>query len=116
MTTINSVATLIEALNQTAVDFTTVMQTIDNNYDFTPTAFKNGETENAKNTNNGSCKVFAFAKLKNLSEQATLNAFGDYYTVDVLKNPDNDDHQNIRNFIKSGWQGIEFKSEALKPK
>lgn len=107
---------LIDTLNSEAVDFSTVMQTIDNNYDFTPSSFKNGETFNEANTNNGSCKVFAFGKLNDLSEQATLNAFGDFYTVDVLQNPDADDHQNIRNFMKFGWQGIEFESNALTQK
>lgn len=110
------VKALIEALNIAAVDFKEVMQTIDENYHFAPTAFKNGETFNAADTNNGSCKVFAFGKLHQLSEQATLNAFGDFYTKDVLDNPQGDDHQNIRNFIKFGWQGIEFEAEALTPK
>lgn len=107
---------LIQALNQAPVEFTTVMQVIDENYNFSPTEFKNGDTVNQANTNNGSCKVFAFAKLNNLPEQAALNAFGDYYSVDVLQNPDNDDHQNIRNFIKYGWNGIEFSGEALTAK
>jgi len=105
---------LIEALNASAVDFNSVMQTIDENYVFTPTEFKNGNTTNLVNTNNGSCKVFAFGKLHQLAPQATLNAFGDFYTVDVLQNPDNDDHQNIRNFMTFGWEGIEFSGEALK--
>ena len=36
---------------------------IDENYHFTPTAFKNGNQHNNANENNGSCKIFAFAKL-----------------------------------------------------
>lgn len=111
-----TVATLIDSLNKHAVNFQEVMNIIDENYAFTPTAFKNGNTYNEANTNNGSCKVFSFAKLHNLSEQATLNAFGDFYTVDVLQNPENDDHQNIRNFMLHGWQGIEFDGVALSNK
>jgi len=105
--------TLINALNKDSVDFKSVIQVIDSEYEFTPTEFNNGELVNKENTNNGSCKIFSFAKLNNLSEQATLNAFGDYYTVDVLQNPDKEDHQNIRNFMQSGWSGIDFKGQAL---
>lgn len=114
MTTPNDTKSLIKALQAGPVEFTTVMKIIDENYSFTPVSFKNGETNNETNTNNGSCKVFAFGKLHALSQQATLNAFGDFYTVDVLQNPNNDDHQNIRNFMKFGWDGITFYGDALK--
>jgi len=93
--------------------FENTIATIDQNYNFTPCEFKNGDLINAENQNNGSCKIFAFALLHNLSEQQTLHCFGDYYRVDVLKNPDSTDHQNIRNFIKSGWSGISFNSTPL---
>jgi len=105
--------TLIESLENGPVDFAVVMKVIEENYNFTPVAFRNGNTNNAENTNNGSCKVFSFAKLHNLSAQATLNAFGDYYMVDVLQHLENDDHQNIRNFMEFGWDGIEFTGDAL---
>ncbi|GAK84871.1 type III effector HopPmaJ [Vibrio ponticus] len=39
--------------------------------------------------------------------------FGDFYRKDVLGNPDGDDHQNIRNFIAHGWNGIKFEGQAL---
>lgn len=109
----------IEQLNQQlnihAVNFTTTMEVIDNNYTFNPVKFHNGDVVNEENTNNGSCKIFSYAKLHKLSEQATLNAFGDYYLVDVLQNPNENNHTNIRNFIQTGWQGIEFFGEALTP-
>ncbi|WP_373017160.1 HopJ type III effector protein [Thiomicrorhabdus sp.] len=108
-----STQALIESLNKGAVAFETVMQTIDAEYEFTPTRFTNGGVVSEANTNNGSCKIFAFAKLNGLSEQATLNAFGDYYTVDVLQHPEGQDHQNIRNFMQTGWNGIEFDGVAL---
>ena len=112
----NEVKELITKLNKGAVDFNNVIQAIENNYVFTPSEFKNGETVNAKNSNNGSCKIFAFGLINQLSEQATLNAFGRFYTEDVLQNPDGEDHQNIRNFIQFGWQGVSFSSPALTPK
>ena len=112
----NEVQALIQQLNQHAVDFNKVIQTIEHNYIFIPSEFKNGETLNAENSNNGSCKIFAFGLLNGLSEQATLNAFGDFYTEDVLQNPEGEDHQNIRNFMRFGWQGVNFKKLALTPK
>jgi len=96
-----------------SVEFSEVIETIDTFYQFTPTAFVNGETMNAENQNNGSCKIFAFAKLQNLSAEHTLACFGDFYRKDVLQNPDNDDHQNIRNFMRFGWQGVKFSGDAL---
>jgi len=108
-----NIETLIKELSLAPVPFNTVMAAIDEHYHFTPTAFRNGELLNEANQNNGSCKIFAFAKLNQLNQQATLNAFGDFYRVDVLQHPNNEDHQNIRNFMKYGWDAIEFKSTAL---
>ena len=106
---------LLEKLQNTpeTIDFKEVIAYIDENYDFTPTAFKNGETYNETNQNNGSCKVFSFAKLNMLSKESTLALFGDFYRTDVLKNPAGEDHQNIRNFITFGWDRIQFEGEAL---
>ena len=96
--------------------FKDVIAYIDENYDFAPTKFTNGNTINEANQNNGSCKVFSFAQLKNLSKEQTLSLFGEFYREDVLNNPDGTDHQNIRNFMKFGWDGISFDGEALKKK
>lgn len=97
-------------------NFENTINTIDANYNFTPSEFKNGSLLNTADQNNGSCKIFAFAQLHNLTEHQTLHCFGDYYRVDVLKNPDNTDHQNIRNFIASGWSGISFNANPLTAK
>ena len=96
--------------------FKETMALIDALYDFTPTAFSNGATRNEAGQNNGSCKLFSFAKLHGLSQQQTLTCFGDYYRKDVLGNPHGTDHANIRNFMKSGWEGICFEGKALTPK
>lgn len=95
------------------IAFSDTIAAIEANYTFTPTAFSNGTTRNPAGENNGSCKIFAFAKLHNLSEEHTLSMFGDFYRKDVLGNPDGDDHQNIRNFIAHGWNGIKFEGQAL---
>lgn len=99
--------------NPENIHFSDVIEFIDEHYSFTPTAFKNGETYNEANQNNGSCKIFAFAQMENLNQDETLILFGDFYTKDVLGNPEGNDHQNIRNFMKFGWDGIEFENEAL---
>ena len=107
----------IAAVEQAPVAFTETMAVIASNYEYSTAGFHNGLEErrffNAAGTNEGSCKLFAFAKINGLGEQATLNCFGDYYTVDVLQNPEGQDHQNIRTFIDCGWKGIAFDSEPL---
>lgn len=112
----NTIAALLNKIRNTpdAVDFKETIDTIDAAYNFTPVKFINGKTVNEAGSNNGSCKIFAFAQLHKLSEQQTLNLFGDYYRSDVLKNPEGSDHANIRNFILSGWGKIEFVGTALK--
>lgn len=97
-----------------SITFEDTMSTIDGNYDFTPGAFTNGSIKNNANENNGSCKIFFFTKQQQLSEELTLHCFGDYYRKDVLQNPDADDHQNIRNFMATGWSAVSFESIVLK--
>lgn len=96
-----------------SITFAETIAVIDDNYNFTPTAFENGLQHNASGENSGSCKLFAFAEIQNLSQAATLACFGTYYHEDVLKNPNGTDHQNIRNFMKTGWDGIAFYGSAL---
>ena len=99
-----------------SISFSEVIAHIDANFDFTPTRFVNGNTSNEAGQNNGSCKIFSFAQLNNLTQAQTLALFGDYYRIDVLGNPEGSDHQNIRNFMQSGWEGIRFDTLALSKK
>ena len=98
------------------ISFNDTMNVIDANYDFTPAAFRNGKMHNEAGQNNGSCKIFSFARLHRLTPQQTLHCFGSYYRDDVLEHPHGSDHQNIRNFIKTGWEGIVFADNALRLK
>jgi len=104
--------------SSTQINFDDVIATIKKNYHYTPTCFKNGLTENsvlnAAGQNEGSCRIFYFARLNNLSEAEALSCFGRFYREDVLGNPDGNDHMNIRNFMKDGWAGIVFEGEALR--
>lgn len=107
--------TFLQKLKDTpeSIAFSDTMAVIEAMYEFTPVSFKNGELMNEQGQNSGSCKLFAFAQLQGLSPQQTLHCFGDYYRIDVLLKPDGADHQNIRNFIKTGWVGIKFNAKAL---
>jgi len=97
------------------IAFEDTMQIIEEHYNFTPSAFKNGDVANKNGENSGSCKLFSFAHLHDLNKEETLSCFGQYYT-DVQQTPQGNDHQNIRNFIKTGWDGISFESRALTKK
>jgi len=110
-----TINTFIEKLKQTptAITFAETIATIEQNYTFTPTAFQNGEQHNATSENSGSCKLFAFALLQKLTQSETLACFGAYYFDEVLGDPSGTNHQNIRNFMKSGWERIQFEGEAL---
>ncbi len=102
--------------NASQIDFQEVIALIDSVYSFTPVKFANGNLVNEKGQNNGSCKLFSFAQLQGFSKEETLHCFGEYYRVDVLENPEENDHQNIRNFMKFGWEGIDFTANALELK
>jgi hypothetical protein len=116
-----SLTSFIEKVkNNENVSFDETIAVITDNYDYQATEFSNGLNEqtlvNQAGTNEGSCKIFAFAQLNRLNQQQTLNLFGDYYRLDVLNNPDGTGHQNIRNFMKFGWDGIHFDGVALTAK
>jgi len=117
-----TVQTLLSQLQTSPanIEFKTVMDTIAAHYDYTPTRFTNGIAENQAineaGSNEGSCKIFAFAQLNNLNIEQTLACFGSYYRDDVLKNPEGSDHGNIRNFMVYGWPGINFDAVALTAK
>lgn len=97
------------------ISFDQSISLIDQLYLFTPTAFDNGGLHNAAGENNGACKILAFGALHQLSEPQTLHLFGHYYR-EVLDTPKGTDHANIRHFIRSGWDGVEFNGIALSPK
>ncbi|MUU79190.1 HopJ type III effector protein [Winogradskyella endarachnes] len=102
--------------NSEQIEFSETIAVIEENYEFIPTAFTNGTIENAEGQNSGSCKLFAFAKDQNLTKEETLACFGEHYFENVLKEPNGTGHQNIRNFMRTGFEGLEFKSFPLKKK
>merc|ERR1719247_2756388 len=84
------------------------MAAVEAGYVYTPSAFSCGEIASTAEQNQGSAKIFSFARLNNLDESTTLQLFGRFYREDVLQNPDGSDHGNIRNFMKTGWAGVTF--------
>lgn len=98
------------------IEFTDTVALINKLYHFTPTGFRNHELFNEADQNSGSCKIFAFARLHDLDKDKTLACFGAYYRADVLKNPTGNNHQNIRQFMETGWDGIEFDGVVLRAK
>ena len=95
------------------LEFADTMATIEANYLFTEGEFRNGLQFNPAGENPGSCKLFAFALLQGLDKKQTLACFGTYYRDDVLLHLSNSDHQNIRQFMEKGWQGITFAGTPL---
>ena len=104
--------TLLTLLKENSIPFSKVIEFIETHYQHKPTAFKNGEAYNEATQNQGSAKVFSFAKLHDLSADDTLYLFAEHYQS-VLAHPDAADHQNIRQFMLYGWPGIVFEGEAL---
>ena len=56
----NNILQFVEKVtkNPNSITFTETIAIIDSNYNFIPTAFKNGNHFNNVNENNGSCKIF----------------------------------------------------------
>lgn len=103
--------------NPQKIEFNSILNLIENHYNYAPTSFRNGIADdcivNQTKENEGSCKIFSFAKRHNLTKLQTLHCFGKYYRDDVLKHPEATDHENIRTFMKYGWENIQFNGEAL---
>lgn len=116
-----SLSSFIEKIiNNEPVEFDETIAVIAENYHYSPTEFRNGLQDdcivNKAGENEGSCKIFAFAKLHRLDQRQTLNLFGGYYRRDVLNDLKGCSHQNIRHFMRYGWEGIDFQGEALREK
>lgn len=87
--------------------FEDVIELIDELYEYGLIEFKNGDVINKQGENEGTAKVLSYAALSNLDKDTTLKLWGQFYR-DVLKTPDGKDHANIRNFMKTGWEGVSF--------
>lgn len=112
MTTIETLLTQLKAAPE-LIQFDEVIAVINAHFIYSPTDFTNGVVINASGSNEGSCKIFAFSRIYELTQAETLALFGAFYRDDVLGEPDGDNHANIRSFMQTGWNGIEFSETAL---
>ena len=92
--------------------FADTLAFIAEHYHYQPTAFRNGEVDNAAGQNEGSCKTLGLARLEGLSDEEALLAFGEHYRS-VLQTPEGSDHANIRALIAHGLAGVSFQGEPL---
>jgi len=95
------------------VDFNEFIDLIEQEYNFTNIAFNNGNLHNKNDENQGSAKVFCFALLHNLSKEQTLRCFSQHYASVLNSKAEDKTHLNIRNFIKSGFAGLQIDKQAL---
>jgi hypothetical protein len=108
----SDVSALLNGLNKKAIGFNDVLNFIDDFYRYTPVKFSNGDLVNAVGQNEGSAKVFGFAKHHGLNQLDTLKLFAEHYDA-VVAAPKGTDHPNIRNFIHWGWQGFLMEHNPL---
>ena len=112
MTALNE---LRSRLQQDDYAFSEILAFVAEHYDYQPSAFRNGDVENAAGQNEGSCKTLALALLEGLSRDEALRAFGEHYRS-VLATPQGSDHGNIRALMAHGLEGVKFERQALTPK
>ncbi len=106
------IQTLDENPDSLALDDT--LAVIDSMYDFTPVAFSNGDLHNAAGEAVRSCRMYAFARRHGLTEAQTLRCFGEHYR-EVLADPDGTSHRTIRIFMKTGFAGLRYSADPLRP-
>lgn len=106
---------LIQQIEQGQAQFNDVIAWIAQHYMVSPTAFKNGHQTNSSAQNQGSAQVLYCAYIHDLDRDHTLALFAEHYRA-VLNTPDGQDHQNIRQFMQYGWDGVHFEGKVLTAK
>ncbi|PIA67723.1 HopJ type III effector protein [Pseudomonas sediminis] len=112
MTALNE---LRKRLQQDDYVFSETLAFVAAHYDYQPSAFRNGDVENATGQNEGSCKTLGLALLEGFSNDEALRAFGEHYRS-VLATPQGSDHGNIRALMVHGLDGVKFEQQPLKSK
>lgn len=110
-----ALASFLQSIESDTHAFATTLAFIDEWYEFTPTAFRNGSVANTAEQNQGSCRVLALALLNGFSTEQALKCFGEHYR-DVLATPDVDNHHNLRRLQKEGLVDIQFDGTPLRRK
>ncbi|MGV3593412.1 MAG: HopJ type III effector protein [Gammaproteobacteria bacterium] len=110
-----ALTSFLQSIESDTHAFATTLAFINEWYDFTPTAFRNGNVANTAEQNQGSCRVLAFALLNKLSSGQALKCFGEHYR-EVLATPGVDNHHNLRRLQKEGLVDIHFEDTPLRRK
>ncbi|MES2603585.1 MAG: HopJ type III effector protein [Pseudomonadota bacterium] len=110
-----ALADFLAAIQTDTHQFATTLAFINQWYDFTPSAFRNGKVSNSAEQNQGSCRVLAMALLQGLTTEQTLRCFGEHYR-DVLATPGVDNHHNLRRLQAEGLVDIRFDQQPLRQK
>lgn len=105
----------LQAIAQDDHMFSTTLEFVEQWYDFTPTAFKNGPVANTATENQGSAKVLALGEDLGLDSLQVLQCFGEHYR-DVLATPGVENHFNLRRLVKDGFCDVSFEQFPLKRK
>jgi hypothetical protein len=108
-------AAFLAAIASDTHQFASTLAFVNQWYEFTPTAFRNGAVSNGVEQNQGSCRVLALALLQGLSSEQALRCFGEHYR-DVLATPGADNHHNLRRLQAEGLGGIGFDHPPLRRK
>lgn len=115
MTIQTELHTLLTKLKDGTANFNDVLNFIDNHYITQAVSFKNGKLINGSHENQASARVLSLAKIFALSEEETLSLYAEHYQS-VLADPKGKGHENIRNFMEYGWDGITLNKLAIIPK
>lgn len=102
----------LAAIEQPTHQFATTLAFINQWFDFTPSAFRNGKVNNTMEQNQGSCRVLSMALMLGLTKEQTLKCFGEHYR-DVLATPGVDNHHNLRRLQAEGLVDIHFDQQPL---
>jgi hypothetical protein len=105
----------LTAIDSDSHQFAATLAFINQWFEFTPTAFRNGAVANSADQNQGSCRVLAMALLQGLSAGQALKCFGEHYR-DVVATPDLDNHHNLRRLQAEGLVDIQFDKPPLRRK
>mmetsp|Transcript_20097 Transcript_20097/g.40238 ORF Transcript_20097/g.40238 Transcript_20097/m.40238 type:complete len:208 (+) Transcript_20097:51-674(+) len=94
-------------MNPEGFTFNEFIEMVEGCYETGLIEWSNGSQKNPPGTNEGSAHVLSLAALADLPKEKALLLWAEHYR-DVLATPDGDDHQNIRQFMEKGWDGVDF--------
>lgn len=103
------------AIDKDTHQFASTLAFINQWFDFTPSAFRNGKVNNTAEQNQGSCRALAMASMLGLTGEQALKCFGEHYR-DVVATPGVDNHHNLRRLQAEGLVNIQFDHPPLRRK